>query len=260
MSETDGIEEGMSAELRIILTAAAQAGEMMQRSREQRRREQAARDQEEARALESRLAAEQKAAVASLTRVEDERWWNQARPDEVAEMYRQARAWSSEDPRAVQAQQRIESEVERRYGVELTSSMEPDVAAESLRRAQRDQEERRDREAEQAVEAEKRAEEHESESQRSAETGDLAGAEKREQEAAAERDLSDSHWDSKDRHDKLAEQLRDRGVTEEAVQSRLHTRMAQGVDPADSVRGSDGRIPAKAKVHALQRERGPLTK
>lgn len=125
----DGIEDALEGVVRVAITAAGRAGEMLAREREQQMRQAQARSQQEAAELASRLAAERDAARASLAPVYRPEWWDSAQPEDIARAYQTARAWSDVDPEAVRAEQRITDELRNRYGIDLPASSASDPAA-----------------------------------------------------------------------------------------------------------------------------------
>ncbi len=119
--ETDGIEEAFEGQLRVLVTAAGQVGERVARIREETLRRAQAASEREARELRSRLEAEQRAARVELGNVYRADWWDRSTPEQIANTYQLARAWSPEDPEAGRAEQRIRDELRTRYGVDVTA-------------------------------------------------------------------------------------------------------------------------------------------
>lgn len=134
----DGIDDALEGTIRVAVTAAGRAGEMIARQREQEMRAAQARSQQEASELGARLAGERDAARASLTAVYRPEWWDAAQPEDIARAYQTARAWSDVDPEAVRAEQRIAQELRDRYGVDLPEQVASNPAAvrEALNRAE----------------------------------------------------------------------------------------------------------------------------
>lgn len=120
--ETDGIEEAFEGQLRVLVTAAGQVGEQIARGREEALRRAQAQSEQEARELQSRLAAEQRAARAELANVHRSDWWERATPEQIGRSYQIARAWAQDDPEAVRAEQRVRDEVRARYGIDVTDA------------------------------------------------------------------------------------------------------------------------------------------
>lgn len=134
----DGIDDALEGTIRVAVTAAGRAGEMIARQREQEMRAAQARSQQEASELGARLAGERDAARASLTAVYRPEWWDAAQPEDIARAYQTARAWADVDPEAVRAEQRIAQELRDRYGVDMPEQVASNPAAvrEALNRAE----------------------------------------------------------------------------------------------------------------------------
>ena len=134
----DGIDDALEGTIRVAVTAAGRAGEMIARQREQQMREAQARSQQEASELGARLAGERDAARASLAAVYRPEWWDAAQPEDIARAYQTARAWADVDPEAVRAEQRIAQELRDRYGVDVPEHVASNPAAvrEALNRAE----------------------------------------------------------------------------------------------------------------------------
>ncbi|WP_079941808.1 hypothetical protein [Paenarthrobacter ureafaciens] len=103
MAESDGIEEAMEGQLRILVTAASQVGQMMTRLREEALRRARENSIQEHRELQSRLDAERAAARAELSNVHQPDWWDRATPQQiggsVAKIVKLEHAWRRLDGR-----------------------------------------------------------------------------------------------------------------------------------------------------------------
>ncbi|WP_422117703.1 hypothetical protein [Brachybacterium sp. UNK5269] len=117
VDESDGIEEAIEGQTRLLITAAAQAGDRIARMREDALRRAQATSEREARELQSRLAAEQRAVCADLSGVQRADWWENASPERIAQAYESAVAWRDEEPEAARAEQRIADELRTRHGI-----------------------------------------------------------------------------------------------------------------------------------------------
>ena len=98
--ESDGIGELAEDLLRIAILIGTR---LAQRHAQQRanRLEQAARQSEQARAREERIQAlERDAALASLSGVRSQAWWDHADADDIRRAWTTAREWQGQDPRA----------------------------------------------------------------------------------------------------------------------------------------------------------------
>lgn len=76
--ETDGIEEALEGQIRILTTAAGQVAECLARAREQALRRAQEHSEQQARGMRSRLEAEHRAARAELAGVHRTDWWDHA--------------------------------------------------------------------------------------------------------------------------------------------------------------------------------------
>lgn len=129
VDESDGIEEAIEGQMRLLVTAAAQAGDRLARMREDALRRAQATSEREARELQSRLAAEQRAVRADLAGVQRTDWWEKASPERIAQAYESAVAWRDEEPEAARAEQRIVDELRTRHGI-TPDQLRAQVAAE----------------------------------------------------------------------------------------------------------------------------------
>lgn len=224
--ESDGIDEAFEGTSRVLATTAARVADQLARELERRtleRRDEALR---EAARDESRAQALWEQTRAELAPVMEQRWWEQATPQSIAQAYGQARAFDHR-PEARPLVERIETEVRDRYGVsidELREQAETDAAAQAAE-ADRDRAEAQRLMAD-ADRADSRPEN---------ETG---RADELRQEAA-------DSYDSAERRETLASDLRALGVDEEAVEARVTADVGQGRPAAEAARPSDR--PAKAR-------------
>ncbi|MGO1567421.1 MAG: hypothetical protein ACTHXC_05275 [Brachybacterium sp.] len=129
VDESDGIEEAIEGQMRLLVTAAAQAGDRLARMREDALRRAQATSEREARELQSRLAAEQRAVRADLAGVQRDDWWEKATPERIAQAYESAVTWRDEEPEAARAEARIVDELRTRYGI-TPDQLRAQVAAE----------------------------------------------------------------------------------------------------------------------------------
>ncbi len=74
VEESDGIEDALEGQLRVLITAAGQVAERVTRAREDALRRTRAGSEHQARAVQSRLAAEQAAARVELGNVHRPDW------------------------------------------------------------------------------------------------------------------------------------------------------------------------------------------
>lgn len=118
MTESDGIEEAFEGILRTAVMAGSQIAAQLARRHELHLQQQQLRDQHEAKLLSERLDAEKHTALASLAQVYRGEWWDHADPQSIGQTLATAVAWSSEDPAAAQAEQRMRDEIQARYSID----------------------------------------------------------------------------------------------------------------------------------------------
>lgn len=117
MSEADGMDDAVEGGFRQALMVATQIAERVARARQESLRQRENEAERAAAETERRITAERTAMRAAITPVEQDRWWDTAKPDQVVEAYQAAKAWKDHDPQALAASTRIHQEVERRYGI-----------------------------------------------------------------------------------------------------------------------------------------------
>jgi hypothetical protein len=263
--ESDGIEEAFEGHLRVLITAAGQLGERMARAREQAQRRAQAVSEQEARELASRLEAEKRAARLELANVYQSSWWDNARPDDVARTYRLATAWEREDTEAGQAASRIRDELRTRYGIDAqnTGAAPDDVDRELRAWADREghaagaEHEKRQQEAEAAqlmtlAAREEAAAAHAREAaQYEPDAGDRIGAaaaaERHEARAEAAREQGTDAYDSAERRQATADELRTGGLDPALVETRMTADVSQGRPATDAVKDAGRRGAPKAR-------------
>lgn len=257
--EADGIEEAVEGQLRVLVTAAGQAGERLARLREESRRRAQDSSEREARDLTSRMAAEQRTARAELGGVHRAEWWDRATPDQIGHAYQVATAWSTEDPEAVRAEQRIREELRTRYGVDA-GNISPDAVRSALHhtgqseaargRANGDQAEAQllmlQADQEEAGRDDARvAAEHEPEApgrEAAAGVAEQAGA-----HSAQTREDGTSLYDSAQRRARTARELEDQGIAPDLVGTRMRGDVSQAKPAIDAVGTATKGKAAKAR-------------
>lgn len=133
MSETHpGVEDEVEHALRLGLATAAQLADRVTRARQELTRDAQRRFEDEQRRLEVRFRAEGASAAARLSVVERPEWWNHASPQQIVSVYELAHQWRDDQPRAATAADTIAQQVQDRYGIDVTS---PDADANELRSA-----------------------------------------------------------------------------------------------------------------------------
>ncbi len=139
VEESDGIEDALEGQLRVLITAAGQVAERVTRAREDALRRTRAGSEHQARAVQSRLAAEQRGARVELGNVHRPDWWEQASPEQIGHTYQVARAWATDDPEAGRAEQRIRDELRTRYDIDAnTTGADPAAVRHAVEQAQQD--------------------------------------------------------------------------------------------------------------------------
>ena len=227
--DTDGLEEALAGQIRVIVTAAGLVGEGLARAREQQQRRAQAASEQEARELQSRFAAEQQAARAELSTVYRAEWWDRATPEQIGHSYQIAHAWARDDPEAAKAEQYMNDQLLSRYGVDVANTNVDTAAVHAaMERADRDrkrataeradaatdlteaqllltQANQLDRHAENA----RQAAEHEPDSD--VRVSALTEADRHEVDADASQDTGHAVYDSAERRDALARDLEEIG-------------------------------------------------
>ena len=262
--DTDGMEEALAGQIRVMVTAAGLAAEGIARARVQQQRRAQAASEQEARELESRLASEQRAARVELNNVHRPEWWSTVTPEQIGHAYQVARAWAREDPEAVRAEQRMRDELRDRYGIDV-ASMNADpaaVRAAVFERAEQDRAraggERTDADADRAEahlllsQAEqqdrragdaRRAAEHEPDP----DERDDAAAEATELGAEGARDAGRALYDSAERREGSARELEAQGLGQEAVAAKMYADVSQAKPATEAVKGDGPRRAPKAR-------------
>lgn len=261
MTDTDGVDETFEHTLRTALMAAARAGEMLARLREQQQRHAEARSRQEAAELQARFRAEQTAARAVYEQARYPDWWDRAILDDIVATYQTAAAWSDVDPQADAAMRHIEREAKTRYDVELgtpasaMASTAEHAAAEAGHQAARAR-----REELEATDLLAAAAAADRDSDRAAATGDPAEA-AHDQHMAADLTTQAVHvYDSAERRQHDAERLTsvaDAATAEARVradtsQAQPATQATRSKPPARSSRGT--------RARPSQRQRTPASR
>ncbi|WP_026552496.1 hypothetical protein [Arthrobacter sp. H20] len=248
MSESDGVEEAIGGLSRTGVAVAGRLGEQFARMREQSLRQQQAVEEQRAKELQARYEAQRGAARAqlaptALAPTADDRWWDQARPQDIERVHETATAWKQFDPTAQEAAERIRREVSQRYGVDVDNPGASDKAvSEALAQAERDQVERDRAEADR---------------QRSAGDRDgveagivmgVAGREDRNRAAEVEWENAAAKeaeplYDSEERRQAFASSL-EGNADAETISARILADRDQATPPTEAIAGK----PGKSKV------------
>lgn len=276
MSESDGIDEAIEGQLRLLLTTAGQIGERLGRLREENARRAEATSLQETRELRTRIEAEKRLALTDLGNVHRADWWDRAEPHHIANAYENARAWSGEAPEAVHAEHRIRDEVRSRYGIDVENTgADPAAVQAALIRAAADRGNagaERSRAAREAAEAhqltqeaersDRYAQEHRGSAAHPAEGLSLEqdhGAENQQssdERAAAEREQAHAdgthagaapEYDSAERREATAADLEARGIDGDVAATRMRSDVSQG-RPATAATNRVGKKEPKART------------
>lgn len=249
-TQPDGVNDLLSRDLQAAMAVAGRWGEMVARQRAEQLRQRVTEQQHRRRELEERFEAERAVMRTELAPVDQDRFWESAKPADIAGHYGLARQWEHHDDVAKAARGRIESEVKDRHGLSVedyltdhvseqqrTDFPEHELAAREATDAQRDH-------AEAARNAAVAAQ------------GDLRNDTDTRHAAVEAEEL----WDSGDRRARLTETLLAAlGDTEEGcdgVQARLAAERDQGTPPIDAVRSTKrGPKARKNAGHGVGRER-----
>jgi hypothetical protein len=117
MSEADGMDDVVEGGMRQSLMAASRLAETLARSRQESLRQREQQDTQAAHELQARQAADRATMRAALGPVDQDKWWDQAQPQDIARAHALAEAWKDHDPAALAAAERIHTEVSNRYGI-----------------------------------------------------------------------------------------------------------------------------------------------
>lgn len=126
--ESDGMNDAVEGQLRIAVTLAARAAEMLGQIVAERAREAAAASEAEGRRLSARLDAERAAARASVEGVGGEQWWARAQPEQIAAAWQTTQTWKDVDPDLARKGQEIAGQLQARYGIDV-EQVRPDPQA-----------------------------------------------------------------------------------------------------------------------------------
>lgn len=248
--ESDGIAEAFDDQLCVAITAAGMIAERFARSREKALREAEARGLQEGRELRARIDGEGQAAVAQLSPVHQEEWWDSAQPDQIGRAYETAHAWSPHQPEAARAQDKIRDEVRHRYGVNVgDANGDPVAVREAVERAGR----LRSQAAEERARAEKdtadgralvsEADRIDQAAEREANKSSPEGTVEPEAErprADEVREEARDSYDSAERRETMAHDLEARGIYSDVVAARVRADVGQGRPATEVTKGAHG--------------------
>lgn len=262
--ESDGIEEALDGQLRVLVTAAGRLGEILARAPEEAARRAQTASEQEARELSSRLEAERRAAHTEYGNVYRNDWWDKATPEQIANTYRTARAWSNEDPEAVRAETRMRDELSTRYGIDVNNTgADPAAVREALDvhlKHDRDAGAERQRSSAEEAEAARLLFEAD-EADRAAEAArgaaehgpDLEERRQAQEEAEVQRARVESAradaqplYDSADRRQATAADLESKSLSPEAISAKMRADVSQAKPATEAAKGGQEKS-AKAR-------------
>lgn len=233
-TQPDGVNDLISRDMQAAMAVAGRwgEGEMMARRRAEQVRQRLMEQQQRRRELEERFEAERAVMHTELALVDQDQFWEDAKPADIAQYYGLARQWQDHDEVAKTARGRIEAQVKGRHGLSVEDYLEQQSP-----KQQRTESAEQENAACEAVDAQR---DHAEAARNAAAAGrgDLLNeADTRNATAEAEK-----LWNSGDRRANLAQKLMAAfGGTEEGrdgVQARLAPDRDQGTPPVDAVRSA----------------------
>lgn len=233
-TQPDGTHDAMTKDFNALMGIALRVGETLARQRAETKQQQLLAERQRRRELEERFEAERSVMRADLARVNHDQFWDTARPTDVADQYATAIEWSSHDEVASDAREKIETEVEKRYGMTVEEYTTPPARSADAERAQ----------AEQAD-----AERDHTEAARLA-GGVMEGNARNEQETDTAIQEAAEMWDSGDRRaalaDALMQQFGDTPEGRDGVAARILAETDQGTPPSAAAQ-APGKSPRARK-------------
>ncbi|MBS1908017.1 MAG: hypothetical protein JST33_15970 [Actinobacteria bacterium] len=269
--ESDGINEGLQREMQILLAAATQLGRKLAQLHETMQRRAARRSQAEADRLRSRFDSERAAARVVVDQTRDPQWWDRARPEQIADTYRVARAWEDADRDIRAGRERMDRELTTRYG--MTPLQAAEVGRERIREAEERMSRTPNTEAGETLdqleaamllgEAAQLREDDEHERDRSAadepdqEQAATADVDEHQTNARAAHDRAGSlegeaaavRYDSQARRDQTAATMQSKGIDGDLIVTRMNADVSQG-RPAGAAVGQKSATRARKRPGA----------
>jgi len=129
VTEPDGLDDAVAQEWRTALLLAAQVAEWVARRAEQRAHTQEQAALAEAGQTGDRYTGERELARAEVAVADNPAWWDQADPAAVARVYATAQAWKDTDPEFTDIAERVQTEVQDRYGPAVEAQLAAAVTA-----------------------------------------------------------------------------------------------------------------------------------
>lgn len=278
--ETDGLEEAIEGQIRVVLTAAIQSAERVAQAREQALERARRTNERELAEVQSRFDAERRTARAELANVYRPEWWDGATPQRLGDTYALATAWAGEDAEAQRAKDAMRAELRSRYGVD-PAELPRDAAAlrGAVESAERDRvatdaEWRRVREesaealllTQNADAAERAAEQARAAAEFEPDPSDQVDAEheakRLEDRAVHLRDGAAERYDSAERREATARELEAAGLDREAVATRMRADVSQAEPATQATRSTPGRAskPRRGRGFGSSRQNAGLTR
>ncbi|WP_072713696.1 hypothetical protein [Rhodococcus rhodnii] len=224
--------------MRVGVQAATRLAERAARSREVQRRH--AQDASEAnrRSLEAAFTAERAHAETTLSRIHHDQWWDRTGPGAIADHYHLARSWENESSAAHAAAREMEQRLRQRYGIDATERDHREINA-LLRSAQDD--------IAQAAQEDQQAARNNLTASQLMEHAERADRGEAPAEAEQHRERADSEWDSAERREAFAREMRAAGIDDQTTAARLQADLDQATHPAAAVAGGGPRRAPKAR-------------
>lgn len=233
MTESDGIEEALTAGMRMAMAGASRVGETLARVRQEQHAKAAAASEAAGEQLLRQRDAAMQTARTEYTGIDTAQWWEQADVEEIAATYTTAAAWKDLDPTAAQAEERMASEVRERYGVDVRQTDPRDVGPRLDEAARKLAAEPAKSEAESAA------------ALAAAELADQQNTPVDEPEQNEAREAEVLEYDSPERRQRDAATLRGHGVAVDVVEAK-QLADTSNAEPATEATRSDRRA-AKAR-------------
>ncbi|MBE0011554.1 hypothetical protein DXT87_17530 [Arthrobacter sp. AET 35A] len=209
--------------------------------REQSLRQEQAVEEQRSKELHARYAAQHGAARAQLAPTADDRWWDQARPQDIERVHETATAWKDFDPAAQEAADRIRREVQSRYGIDVNNpGADEKSVSDALAHAEHDR-----------AEADRQRTTGNNDGIEAGIVMGTAGREDRnraaeiESENAAAKDAAPL-YDSEERRQAFAASL-DGKVDSETIRARVLADLDQATHPTAAVASAPGKVRKPAK-------------
>lgn len=256
MSESDGIEDVFEHHLQVAVQGAARMGEMIAYQRAGQARQAEATSVQEARELQARRAAEWQAARADLAATTRAEWWDRATVEDIANAYQTASAWAPVEAEAGRYRDSMRDQIRTRYGVDVEGAVDEAAVARRIKEELGRQAEAERTRANAEIAEAAALMEHAERVDRAAEERDDRA---QRLEADQLRDDSGLVYDSAERRDALAEELRRKGVDGKAVEARLTADVGHAKPASEALKTkASRRAPRATKSRAAGRSRTGL--